>query len=168
MSTNRVPNDTSRVAMFSLPPCCPSPDTFPLIDTFSTTDVFIKFFWGFFSTCFAQHIIKPGDNETESQKVWWRGCLRYQMSENPFVLEHERRIRWKEGCREEKKSKRQRSCHTCDGWAFAQVWRCNQIKSLSRQKRMRDKVIISDPPSSFALPAIQSLSPTLQPSSTFC
>lgn len=32
-------------------------------------------------------------------------------------------------------------CSTCDGWGLAQVWRRDQIKSLSRQQWTRDKVI---------------------------
>lgn len=50
------------------------------------------------------------------------------------------------------------SCSTCDGWALAQVWRRDQIKSLSRQQWTRDKVITFapsfplSPPSPLCLP----------------
>lgn len=37
------------------------------------------------------------------------------------------------------------SCSTCDGWALAQVWRRDQIKSLSRQQWTGDKVITFPP-----------------------
>lgn len=54
------------------------------------------------------------------------------------------------------------SCSTCDGWALAQVWRRDQIKSLSRQQWTRDKVITFAPSFPLSPPSLSTtLSPTL-------
>lgn len=62
--------------------------------------------------------------------------------------------------RRKERRERGRVCGACDGWAGAQVWRRDQIKSLSRQQWTRDKVItfasLFTPPSSPSL-----LSPSL-------
>lgn len=74
---------------------------------------------------------------------WWAtdGALKERKS---------RRERWRkrqaEGWMEGSAMKG--SCSTCDGWASAQVWRHDQIKSLSRQQWTRDKVITFAPSSS--------------------
>lgn len=68
----------------------------------------------------------------------------------------------KDGCRENESERWRDLCSTCDGWALAQVWRRDQIKSLSRQQWTRDKVItfppsrppLSSPPSTCLPPSV--------------
>lgn len=71
-----------------------------------------------------------------------------------------------EGWRRRKEHEHGGVCSTCDGWALAQVWRRDQIKSLSRQQWTRDKVItfaslplLPPPPLSVYLPQCESLCP---------
>lgn len=65
---------------------------------------------------------------------------------------------WMEGRRAHAK---EGSCSTCDGWALAQVWRRDQIKSLSRQQWTRDKVITFAPSLPPSLPVSTTLSLSL-------
>lgn len=97
---------------------------------------------------------KSGVKKSETERALWR----------QIWWETERGLEWKRGRKGgvgqrkkgmegwmdgEKSASEEGFCSTCDGWALAQVWRRDQIKSLSRQQWTRDKVITfaSLPPS---------------------
>lgn len=100
---------------------------------------------------------RDGETVKERSQKEWDG----ESTLKTDLVRDRGRKEWKDGWMDgEKSASKEGFCSTCDGWALAQVWRRDQIKSLSRQQWTRDKVITfaSLPPSLLSLSTSLSLS----------